>query len=82
MASKRIKSSELKAGMLISYYGGLFRLRDDRKEWPPRIEGASNTITITGDWVGGAEMKGYFGPDKPWHFQGNDYAEWCLIIEH
>ena len=76
----KAKSSELRAGMVVHHYGARFRLRDDRAEHAPNahIPDSLTSYTITGDWMDGATIRGYFGPDRAWHFQGNDLAVWTV----
>jgi hypothetical protein len=72
------KASELKTGMIVHFYGARFRLRDDRKEHF-KVQGDELPVyTITGDWVDGNIERGYFGPERPWKFQGNDRASWMV----
>lgn len=77
MATKHIPTSSLEPGMIVQFYGAKFRLRDDRKCHEHASERPS--YTITGDWIEGAIIRGYFGPQTPWHFQGNDLASWSVL---
>jgi hypothetical protein len=71
-----ILSSEFEAGMIILFHGARFRLRDDVKQHQPRRDDDLPFTTATGDWIDGEVVAGYFGPNKPWRFQGNDRASW------
>lgn len=85
MMSATIASSEFQAGMIVAFYGASFRLRDDVK-----IHYNANSVsrrdynmerpvyTVTGDWLEGDIIAGYFGPALPWRFQGNDLARWAI----
>lgn len=76
--TRATKSSELRPGQIVHFYGARFRLNDDRRvfdadsEWPVYV--------ITGDWLDGAVIGGYFGPKLPWTFQGNDRATRCVEV--
>lgn len=72
-------SSQLEPGMIIQFHGAKFRLRDDRK--CHERTGEHPVYTITGDWIEGETVRGYFGPNQPWHFQGNDFATWSVVNE-
>lgn len=72
-----MSSSKLEPGMVVQFYGAKFRLRDDQKCY--EREGEKPVYTITGDWIEGAVIRGYFGPNQPWHFQGNDLASWSVV---
>lgn len=78
-ATRIVKSSELNAGMVVHFYGARFKLRDNRKE-THREGDESVTVGITGDWLDGNVVTGYFGPTKPWWFQGNDFASWKVEV--
>lgn len=69
-------SSGLEPGMVVQFHGAKFRLRDNRK--CHKRDGEEPVYTITGDWIEGEVVAGYFGPNLPWHFQGNDFASWSV----
>jgi hypothetical protein len=76
---RQVKASELTAGQIVHFYGARFRLRDDRQEHADRGNGP--VFTITGDWIDGEQVGGYFGPNTPWRFQGNDNAAWSVEFD-
>lgn len=81
MTTRKIRSSELAAGMIIHFHGARFRLRDDVKVHTRPADHRDADLypvfTATGDWIDGEIVNGYFGPSAPWRFQGNDRAAWC-----
>lgn len=78
--TKLIVSSEFKAGMIIHMHGARFRLRDNVVHHPLKQYDDIPVTTVTGDWIDGEIVPGYFGPRRPWRFQGNDRAQWWSEI--
>ena len=75
VATRKVKSSELEAGMIVYFYGARFELQDNRKV---SEQDGKPVYGITGKWLDGEVVRGYFGPDKDWRFQGNDNACWTV----
>lgn len=80
-----LPTSKLRPGMVVGMHGGRFVLRDDFKThhhanaMDQRDYNMQRPVfTITGDFVGGEPVRGYFGPNTPWKFQGNDLARWAV----
>lgn len=89
-----VPTSALRPGMIVGFHGGLFRLCDDFKahqrnesvkkvgrDYLPNYDMQRPVFTITGEFVGGEPVRGYFGPGLPWRFQGNDLASWGVEVE-
>ena len=83
----QITSAQFRAGMVLHFHGARFRLRDDVKaHYHANAIGRRDynmerpVFTATGDWLDGDEVRGYFGRDLPWRFQGNDLAVWAAEV--
>ena len=73
---KTISYTELQVGNIVHFYGARFEIT--RAELIQRSGTEMTLMSANGVWIDGATVKGYFGPTKDWHFQGNLLAK-CTV---
>lgn len=76
MGTKLINQMDVKVGDIVHSYGARFEIisRTDHKETDPVVLAYGGTETFCsaiGKWLDGEIIRGYFGPDMNWNFQGN-----------
>lgn len=75
--TKSVIYPELKVGDVVHFYGARFEIKSTKivPETDPRYVHNGDIMSAQGVWIDGAEVRGYFGRNKPnWHFQGNKNA--------
>ena len=74
-ATKHINQLEVKVGDVVHFHGARFEIIE-RKEYAETQQdlidiGRTVYVSAIGKWLDGDVVRGYFGPDKNWNFQGN-----------
>jgi hypothetical protein len=67
--------TELNVGNIVHFYGARFEIQSAAM-YPEfdNTPGAGPVMVAIGKWLDGATVNGYFGPEKDWNFQGNQFA--------
>ncbi|HDR9259599.1 TPA: hypothetical protein QDB21_005621 [Burkholderia vietnamiensis] len=60
-------------GDIAHFYGARFEIISTELHEPHEHDELPVMVAI-GKWIDGAAVRGYFGPDKDWNFQGNKRA--------
>ncbi|TES65654.1 hypothetical protein E2P84_36615 [Burkholderia cepacia] len=80
MQTIRISTTQLHKGDVVHAHGARFEIVSDvtsyRGQGEPAFNehGVGSVAACTGRWIDGAVVRGYFGPNKDWTFQGNHHA--------
>ncbi len=76
---KTIKYPELQVGHIAHFYGARFRITSvelypQDAAHKAQYGECGETMSARGQWLDGETVRGYFGPNVDWKFQGNMHA--------
>lgn len=79
MATRHINQMDVKIGDIIHFYGAMFEIISRRDGFDKKLN--KPYCSAIGKWISGKIIPGYFGPEKPWDFQGNDRVTLQIEVE-
>ena len=68
--TKRINQMDVKVGDIVHFYGARFEIISRRDGSDKELN--KPYCSAIGKWLDGQVVRGYFGPEKNWNFQGNN----------